>query len=156
MDNLKSRMSFLRGYVEGLQLDENTKEGKVLNKLIAVMDDICNAVEELKEEHDELFSYMEAIDEDLTELEKVFYEEDLEEDLEEEDDKEAMEGFYIECPECHEEVFVEEDALDDDDTLEVLCPKCGKVVFINDDEWDDDELDEDLALEDDEESADKD
>lgn len=145
MEDLSSRMGYLRGLAEGLGINDETREGKIIGQIISVLDDIVESVEALKEDYDELFSYVEAIDEDLTDLENDFDEEDEEdegyddydedEDEDEGDEEEYDVSFTVECPECRQEVVIDEDILEDEESLEVLCPNCGRVVFINDEEW---------------------
>jgi DNA-directed RNA polymerase subunit delta len=147
MEDLNSRMGYLRGLSEGLGINDDTKEGKIIRQLISFLDDIVESVQSMQEDYDELFSYVEAIDEDLTDLENGFFEDDDDdEDYEDDDDYEEDDdydvSFTVECPECRQEVAIDEDILEDEESLEVLCPNCGRVVFINDEEWEE-ELEED-------------
>jgi len=158
MEELNSKIGYLRGLAEGLGINDDTKEGKIIRQIISVLDDIVDSVETLREDYDELFSYVEAIDQDLTDLENDFdgeededeedydeddeddYDEDFEDEDEDEDDEDEDDGDYdvsftVECPECRQEVVIDEDILEDEESLEVLCPNCGRVVFINDEEW---------------------
>lgn len=157
MENLKSRLGYLRGLAEGLGINDDTKEGKVIRQIISVLEDIVDSVESLKEDYDELFSYVEALDEDLSDLEDDLMEEGDYEDYEDydeegEEDEDAYEvPFTVECPECHQEVAIDEDILEDEESLEVLCPNCGKVVFINDEGWDEGLEDEEGEEEEEEE-----
>lgn len=148
MDDLNAKIGYLRGLADGLEITNDTKEGKVIGKIIDVLDDIVSSVEAMKDDYDELFSYVEAIDEDLTDLENGFFEddegeedeEDYDDDDEDYDDEEDEYdvSFTVECPECHQEVIIDEDILEDEESLEVLCPNCGRVVFINDEDWEED------------------
>ncbi len=140
MDNLKERLAYLKGLVEGLDLDDDTKEGKLFLQIIDLMEGMTSSIENLEEDSEELYDYMDAIDQDLTDLENDYYE-----DLEEE-----YGGFSIECPDCQEIVYIDEDAIEEDEAdLEVLCPRCHHVVFVQDGLWEDDtdleELEEDLG-----------
>ncbi len=135
MEDLNSRLGYLKGLAEGLGIDDNTKEGKMIRQIVMVIEDIIDTVEDLKEDQEELFSYVEALDEDLSDLEEGYL--DDEEDLYDDYDDDIYDvPFSVECPECHQEVAIDEDILDDEDALEVLCPGCGKVVFTNDEDWD--------------------
>lgn len=156
MDDLKTQIGYLRGMADGLAIGEDTKEGKIITHIIAVLDEIVQTIEELQEDSNELYSYVESIDEDLTELEDTFLDEleaDYDENdeqgygnrevqlLEDMDDDDFDVSFSVECPECREEVAIDEDILEEEGSLEVLCPGCGRVVFINDEDWEE-ELDE--------------
>ena len=149
MEDLNTKLGYLRGLAEGLGISDETKEGKIIRQIILLLDEIGGSIGELKDDYDELFSYVEAIDEDLTDLEDELFEEDDDDDDEDDyddiyDDFDEIEdydddaGFTVECPECRQQVFIDEDVLEDEESFEVLCPKCGKVVFINDEEWESD------------------
>ena len=144
MENLDARMGYLKGLVEGLGVSDDKKEGKVFHQIIAVLDDIVSSINTLKDDYEELFSYVEAIDEDLTDLENDSFDDD-DDDPDDHDDFDDLDeyevSFSIECPECHQEVPIDNDILENEESLEVLCPNCGKVVFINDEEWEE-ELEE--------------
>ncbi len=137
-EDLKARVSYLRGFAEGLELGEESKEEKVLQRVIDLLEGMTDQIEQLSVDYEELFEYTEAIDDDLTELEDDFYEEDEDEDDFFNDDfaDEFAGGFSMECPNCREIVIVEEDILDHDDAIEVTCPGCGEVVLVDDEEWD--------------------
>lgn len=141
MDDLKSKVAYLNGLANGLNITEDTKEGKLLLKIIDVLGDLSDSVEELQDDYDDLMEYAEAIDNDLTDLEEDYYEEFGEEEGYEDDLEEEGNYFTIECPDCQEVICMDEELLEEDDTLEVLCPKCEKVVFVNDDHWDEEVLD---------------
>jgi endogenous inhibitor of DNA gyrase (YacG/DUF329 family) len=149
MDDLKSRVAYLKGLAAGLGMDDNSREGKLFTQMIDVIEALSEAVSELQDDYDDLADYAEAIDEDLNELEEDFYEDD--ELLEgEEDYYDDDEMFSVECPDCHEIVYIDDDMLDDEDVVEILCPNCERVVFVNDDE-EYEGFDEELLPEDDEE-----
>jgi endogenous inhibitor of DNA gyrase (YacG/DUF329 family) len=148
MDDLKSRVAYLKGLAAGLGMDDNSREGKLFTQLIDVIDALSEAVIELQDDYDDLADYAEAIDEDLNELEEDFYDED---DLapDDEDYYDDDEMFSVECPDCHEIVYIDDDMLDDEEVVEILCPNCERVVFVNDDE-EYEGFEEDLDLDEDE------
>jgi len=125
MFDLNEKVSYLRGLAEGLRLDENTNEGKLLANIIDVLDDMANAIIELETAQAEIEEYVETIDEDLTDIEDAFYD----------DNEEADHTNYIEveCPHCHETVYFDEEIFDDDE--DIICPNCNKVIY-SEDEYD--------------------
>ncbi|MGI5875393.1 MAG: CD1247 N-terminal domain-containing protein [Dethiobacteria bacterium] len=155
MEDLHTKLGYLRGLADGLGVNEETREGKVIQQIIGLLNDFVCYIEDMREDYDELSTYVEAIDEDLSDLENGFLEDDEgpADDDEERDygqdygdeDEDYDVSFTVECPECKYEVAIDEDILEDGESLEVLCPNCGRVVFINDEEWDDElgDLDED-------------
>ncbi|MFU8795380.1 MAG: CD1247 N-terminal domain-containing protein, partial [Dethiobacteria bacterium] len=68
-EDLKARVSYLRGFTEGLELGEESKEQKVLHRVIDLLEEMTDEIEQLRVDYEELFEYTEAIDDDLTELE---------------------------------------------------------------------------------------
>lgn len=150
-EDLRASVSYLRGFTEGLDLGDESKEQKVLQRIIDLLEDMTDEIEQLRVDYEELFEYTEAIDDDLTDLEEDFYEEDEEDDDDFDYDYESFEGgFSIECPNCREIVVVDEDILDTDQAIEVTCPGCGEIVLVDDEEWDErlEELPEEVDKED--------
>ncbi|NLM52534.1 MAG: AraC family transcriptional regulator [Firmicutes bacterium] len=129
MDDLKSRVAYLKGLTEGLGFNDDSREGKLFRHIIDVIDELAESVMVLQEDVEDLVDYTEAIDEDLNDLEDDYY--DLEDD-EFDEDEEGV--FSIECPDCHELVYIDDEMLEDDDVVEILCPNCQRVVFVNDHE----------------------
>ena len=141
MEDLRSQVAYLKGLASGLNITEESKEGKLLLKMIEVLGQLSEAVEEMQDDYDDVMEYAEAIDKDLTDLEEDYYEDfDPEDVFVDVDDPEEGQYFTVECPDCKELVYLDEELLEEDDTLEILCPKCEKVVFINDDHWDEEDL----------------
>lgn len=136
MEDLRQRVAYLKGLAEGLDMDEESKEGRLFGQIIDLLDSMTMVVENLESDYEELYDYVEAVDQDLTDMERDFYEEPFEEG-------EELEGFTLECPDCQEIVFIDEEAVEDED-LEVLCPNCHRVVFVQDEAWEEREEEEDL------------
>lgn len=131
MQDLVKKVSYLKGLMAGLDIQEESKEGRIFKAIVEVLDDMAEAIADIHANQVELENYVDSIDEDLFDLEDEVYEGDHEEE----------EGDYVEveCPECHETVCFEADILDEDATVEVTCPNCDTVVFVNDDEYEPEE-----------------
>lgn len=124
MSYLFEKVSYLKGLAEGMEISDSTKEGKLLLKIIEVLEDVADTVDELDEEIGEIDEYVEMIDEDLSDLEDEFYDDDDEfDDLEE-----------IICPKCGEDIYVDHDTLCEEGDLQLECPCCGKVFILEDEE----------------------
>jgi phage FluMu protein Com len=149
-EDLKAQVSYLKGLAEGLALDEESKEGKLLLRIVDLLDEMAHEIEQLKTEYEELFEYTEALDEDLAELEDDFYE-----DYDDHEDDDDYECFTVECPNCREMVEISEDLLHTDSPVKVTCPRCKEIVMIDDEDWEDEDLDELLDDEDDMEEEDE-
>jgi len=114
MNYLYEKVSYLKGLSEGMELDETTKEGKLLAQIIDVLDDFAVAINDLDEELGELVDYVDAIDEDLDELEEDIYGE-----FDDEFDE-------IECPDCKQPIYFDEDCINENGEIEVSCPNCDE------------------------------
>jgi DNA-directed RNA polymerase subunit delta len=151
MRELRERIAYLQGLAEGLELKQDTGEGRILGEILAIMSEMVDELEQLSEDHQELEEYVNAVDESLGELEEDYYND--EEFLEDEED----EFIEVDCPECGEKVYFEEDVLDEDGTvIEITCPNCGTIVFSTEEDddlyldfedFDDDYDDEEEPLE---------
>jgi hypothetical protein len=120
MSYISERVAFIKGLAEGMKMDDSTNEGKLLNAIIDVLDDISLAIVDIEEIQDEVSEQVDGIDEDLAELEKVVY------------DEEDLDFEEIECPHCSEIIEVDLDMIDEDaETIE--CPHCHEKIEL---EWD--------------------
>lgn len=124
MEYLYENVAYLKGLADGLSVGEETKEGKVLIKIIETLEDFAHVIVELDEDTEEIAEYIEAMDEDLTNIEDDLYEF---EDEDEDEDEENIEFIAIQCPNCHEDVYLDEDLLDEDD-IDIICPRCHESV----------------------------
>lgn len=142
---IRKRVAYLQGLTDGLKISDEQKEGQVLLEIIDVLNDIADEIEDIKTQQLEMENYMNAIDEDLHELEEdLLYDEDEEEEGYEFDEEDVLDSDYVEveCPECGDTVCFEASILDEDERIEVSCPNCDTVVFINDEEHEAEESEE--------------
>ena len=117
---LTEKMSYLKGYIDGIDLDTSTKEGKVLANVVDVMHDMVAYIEDLQGQVDELTELCEILDEDLGSVEDDFYDED---DFDDDDlDEDDFDDDYD---------FDDDDFEDDDDLYEVICPTCGDSILLD-------------------------
>ncbi|MFR0018429.1 CD1247 N-terminal domain-containing protein [Paraclostridium bifermentans] len=130
MKYLYEEVAYLKGLAEGLEISEETKEGKIINKIVDVLESFADAIVELEEEQIELIDYVESIDEDLSDIEDDIYEEEDEDD---EDDDEEYNYIEMECPNCNDFVEIDEDLLYNED-IDIVCPNCQAVILSSEDE----------------------
>ena len=131
--------AYLKGLCEGLGVNDSTNEGKLIVKMLDVIEELAKRVDYLEKENDDLYGYLEEMAEDLVSLEDDFYasDEDYEDysDLNEEDEDgeyEDEEYYEITCPNCREVVCFTDDIEPD----ELICPACGEKMsdFTSEDE----------------------
>lgn len=139
MSNLTDRVSYIKGLAEGLKLDTEKNEGKLIEKMLELMADMAAEVETLRHDHEELNEYVESIDSDLSDMEDVLFDDEEEEgcgcghchhDNEEEDEDEDGDNDNLveyTCPHCGEEMTFEVDNFDFDE--DYLCPSCHQPLF---------------------------
>ncbi len=136
MSYLLEKVSYLKGLAEGMEVEQNSKEGKLLVHIIDLLEDFAGAIDELDTDLEDLEEYVEDVDEDLADLED--YVESVDEDLADLEDEIEMEyglSDYeeFECPHCGEAVLVDQDWDDEDCCVELTCPECGEDFVITDD-----------------------
>ena len=85
------KAAYIRGLMEGMDLDPNAKETKLFNAIVDLLDDLSLSVEEMEDAYDELSGQVDEIDEDLGELEEEFY------DIDEDDDDDDDDAWEDEC-----------------------------------------------------------
>jgi len=121
---ISEKVAYLKGLAEGLKLDEETKEGKLIAAIIDVLDAMAEEFTDVEDEIMELEDGLDAVSDDLSDVEETLY---FALDDDEEDDEDDDEVFVTTCPECEEEVVFDESVLEDG---EVICPNCGaKLEF---------------------------
>ncbi len=126
---LTEKVAYLKGLCEGLEIDGATKEGKVIAKIIDVLDDFAAEILAIYDTEDELQAQIDEIDEDLAFVEDYLFDE--------EDDDEELDFDVedIECPYCGEPIAIDADILDCEDDC-ITCPACGKEFELEFDDCD--------------------
>lgn len=115
------KIAYIKGLTEGLDLDTKSKEGKILAAVIDLLGDITEEICDIEDACDDMSEQLDAVDEDLSSVEELLYD-----DCEDGCDCDCGcddEGLYeVECPACHDTVYLDEDMLDDEG---IDCPNCG-------------------------------
>ena len=131
MDYLGEKVAYLKGLAEGLKIDENTSEGKLLKEIVNILSDFADVIDDLDDSHMQLSEHVEEMDEDLARLEYEVYDDEdndiIDYDYDEDDYMEA-DYYEIQCPSCHETVYLDEELFEDDD--EIICPNCKEPIEI--------------------------
>ena len=122
------KVAYLKGLAEGLGLDEQTKEGKLISVMIDILDDMALEMQDLRDEQYDIKEGLDAVSDDLSDVESFIYEAFEDEDEEEDDadeDGEEDPVYETTCPNCEEQIFFDEDILEDG---YVQCPNCGEKL----------------------------
>lgn len=124
--SLLEKISYIRGLTEGLGLDKDKKEAKVISAIIDLLDDMAMEVSDLAENFDDVSEQLDAVDEDLYYLEQDFYDEDGCDCCGEDGD------FYeVTCPSCDETICLSEEIIAKGS---MDCPNCGENLEFDMDE----------------------
>ena len=131
--NITERVAYLKGLAEGMELNTEKGEGKLLSAVIDVLEDIALELEDLRDEQTELADGLDAVSDDLEDVEDVIFGD------EDEDDEDDEDCYATTCPTCGETIYFDETILEDG---EVLCPNCGEKL-----EFDLDEVEDEVSAE---------
>lgn len=120
------KVAYLKGLTEGLGLEEDKKETKVIKTIIDVLDDMAMALEDVEGNVDLLSEQIDAVDEDLDLLESAVYDDEDDCDCGCCDDDCGDEDMYeVECPSCGETIYLDESLIEEGS---VQCPACGEEL----------------------------
>ena len=115
MSIISEKVSYLKGLAEGMKIDTEKNEGKLLTEIINVLAEIANDIEHLEDSQDELFDKVFDLEDDVDDLYSM-----------EEEDFEDDGSFVMSCPNCEEEFYISEDDFENIDPIE--CPNCGQEI----------------------------
>ncbi|MGI5973608.1 MAG: CD1247 N-terminal domain-containing protein [Oscillospiraceae bacterium] len=125
---ISEKVAYLKGLAEGLNLDtEKSKEGKLISVMIGILEEVGLSLEDLDENTTALGEELDAVSDDLADVEEIVYGDD-----EDEDECgcgcEGEDFFEVECPNCGEDLEIDESVLE---TGSVECPNCGEKFAID-------------------------
>ncbi len=132
---ITEKAAYIKGLADGLNLNKETAEGKLIAALIDLAGEVAEAQEKMQEDIDYLSDYVDELDEDLGAVEEEVYGDCCDDDCDccccDEDDEDIDDGFEITCPSCGETI-VFDGTVDDDG--ELVCPNCKeKIVYDTED-----------------------
>ena len=129
MAYLAEQVAYLKGLAEGLKIDDKKDEGKLLIKIIDVLEEMAATVEELDEEALDTSDRLDDIEDCLDDIcEDLYDDDDCDCDCDCDCDYDDDLDFYeVECPSCNEKVYFDEDMMNDE-TL--ICPNCSEKIEI--------------------------
>ncbi len=122
MMTLTEKVAYLKGLAEGMELDEKAKETKLFKAIFDILEDAALSITDLEDTMELVEEQLDAVDEDLDDLESFVYEDGCCDDEDEDDD----DGMYeVVCPSCNETIFVDSDMFDEEF---INCPACGEKL----------------------------
>ncbi len=132
---LTEKVAYLKGLMDGLSLDADKPEGKILRAMADILDDMSKSVADLEEEMSDAQGYLDELDDDLADVEDIIYDDEDEDDEdydEDEDDMDTDDFVEVECPYCGETVYFDETV----DPENIICPACNEAFSCICDECD--------------------
>ena len=125
---LTEKVAYLKGLAAGLDLDKDTKEAKIFDAMFDILEDMALTISDIDEDLSACEDLVDAIDEDLDELEEYIFED---EDFYDDDDCcccDDEELYEIECPLCGEEILLDDEMLDEEI---IEYPSCGERLELD-------------------------
>jgi len=141
--SIAKRVTYLKGLAEGLGLGNETKEEKVLQVMIEILEDISTEMEELAEDVASLDDDVSVLVEDMQDMEDMLFEGDDEDephahshaggngccDRTVKNGKNGKQQFYaVTCPSCQSEINIDEDVLK---RGKIDCPSCKEHLELD-------------------------
>lgn len=148
---ISEKSAYLKGLMDGLKLDTETNEGKMIAAIVDLLGDMTKKVVDIEDTTIAISDELDEIEEDLDAIEDYILDEDDEdddyedvydEDEDDEDEEEGEEGFdfgdeettvyEVQCA-CGNIIDFDEDVLE---SGSIVCDKCGETLEFS---FDDDE-----------------
>lgn len=115
---IPEKVAYLKGLAEGLNLDpETSKEAKLISVMMDILEDVGLTLEDVEKNALDLADEIDALSDDLAEVEEIVYDDDDAYDEDDEDDN----FFEMECPNCGETLVIDEDVMEEGS---IECPNC--------------------------------
>lgn len=133
----REKIAYLKGLIDGQNLTETPDKAKFYKALVEALDSLAVAIEEHEEVHEELNSYLEQLDEDVSDIEddldELFGDDDdcCEHECDDDDDMDEEEYESVTCPNCNKDFYYEPALYGEDEDL--VCPHCGKPFKLPED-----------------------
>ena len=127
---ITEKVAYLKGLMEGMKIDTETNEGKILSAMVDILEDIGLELEDLWNAQGELEDGLDVVSDDLEDVEDTVYGEDeddesFDDEYYEDDAEEDEDCYATTCPTCEETIYFDESVLEDG---EVICPNCGEKL----------------------------
>lgn len=139
---LSERSAYLKGLMDGLKIDGEKPEGKMIRAIVDMLEEVAGAISEVEENARNVSDKVDEIEEELDTLSDLVFDDGDDED-DYDDDFEYDDSLYeIKCPTCGEIVTLDETVLEEGS---IVCPKCGEVLeFDSDDILEEEDSDFDI------------
>ncbi|MEW8955693.1 CD1247 N-terminal domain-containing protein [Clostridium sp.] len=126
MKEIHNRVSYIKGLMEGLELNKDSKEGKIFTEILNLIEELGVNMET---SYGDLEEYIDSVDSELSLVKRDYYDfddaiENMEEDMEEVEEEYSE----VQCNNCNEIIYVEKNLMEDDNR--VPCPCCQNNIIL--------------------------
>ena len=135
---ISEKAAYLKGLMDGLNLDTETAEGKMISAIVDLLGDVTKKLTDVEDTTIAISDELDEIEEDLDAIEDFIMDEDEddydEDDYEDDEDEEYEEGFdfgdedsiiyEVECA-CGNIIDFDEETLE---SGSIVCDKCGELL----------------------------
>ena len=126
---ISEKVAYTKGLFDGMELDTAaSKEAKLIASILDILEEVGMSIEDLEDTCASLGEEIDAISEDLSDVEEIVFDE---EDDEDEDDDCCCgddDFFEVECPNCGADICIDEAVLE---AGSVECPACHQEFVID-------------------------
>ena len=144
---VSEKVAYLKGLIEGIGFDADSKNGKLFNFISDILEDLAGDVQKLRESSLEMAENIDALTDDLADVEDFVYDGEEEDGratpgcgrccgLGGEDADEEPVFFDVTCRSCGKTITVDEDIFD---LGTVQCPHCGEMMFFDEEDGTDED-----------------
>ncbi len=127
--DLKEKASYVKGLLEGLNLDYKNENNKILKIMVDLFQEMVEKLQEIEDVSYENSALIDELDEDLANVEKDFYNK---KDRNNSNCKHKGVKNKCSCSVSEEGEKVQSDDLNEDVEYEISCPNCNRVVELTD------------------------
>lgn len=133
---LSEKSAYLKGLMDGLKLDTEKSEGKMITAIVDMLEDIAYSISDINEHAEAVSDELDQIEEELDAIEEYLFDEEDEDDEDDDYDFGDEALYEVKCPTCNEVITIDEATIEAGSTI---CPKCGEELEFDMDD-DSDEL----------------
>ena len=130
------RVAYLKGLFEGLEIDTEKKEGKLLSGMLSALDDLAVAVTDLKQQNEDLMDELDDVYEELSAITEDFLGDGAESEDEELAPNLEDDLYQVVCPTCGEVIYLDQEMLG---AGSIVCSACGEELEFDLSELDNEE-----------------
>ena len=149
---ITEKAAYLKGLMDGLNLDTEKAEGKMISAIVDLLGDVTKRLNDVEETTIAISDELDEIEEDLDAIEDYILDEDEDEEWDDEDWDEEYEDedwdeegfdfgdedsiiYEVECA-CGERIAFDEETLE---AGSMTCPNCGELLEFSLEEDEDEE-----------------